>query len=945
MPACAPASPWDAAQAAAQIIAGAALPKLDTERSLALAWALKDACYAAWMSAPGHAVAAAQALAALALAAPHEVQVQALARWTQGIADITRGAMSEAAHAFDDAAAAFTAARLPHQAALTQVPKIMALSMLGQHDAAAACAQATLVALRAHGDTAAAAKVSLNLGSMQMQRDAYAVAATHYRQAAVLFARDGQMKHSVMADIAVADATTALGDFDEAERMYHRGRTRAAHHALPVVVVIANESLALLQLARGCYALALAGLEQARREYAAMAMPQHLAVAEKQLADVYLELHLLPEALALYDAALPRFEALEMVPEQGWTLAQQGRALALLARPDAAAAALQRAAELFAAQDNTVGAGAVALVHAEMAAATAQHGQALAWAQTAAGHFLQAAQPEGQLRAELAVAQAQLALGQQPAAAVAFAACLARARALGVLPQQVRALTGQGLLARQQGRPAAAHAAFEAAISLFEDQRRILVGDDLRQAWLGENLRPYREVLAMTLADERTGAASPQAVLEQLERVRARSMGERLTLGVDQEAETMAGADPAIERLRGRLNWLSRRLRKVQDDAGPTQALVGELRHTEHSLLEHLRRQRLGSPGPGAVPTVPEQGLVSSLCTALGSHQALVEYGVDGDELFACVVRHDGVRLERRLAGWPAVREALRSALFQIDTLRHGSAPVARHLPHLERRILQRMRELHGLLWAPLASHLAGCNQVLWVPHAQLAGLPLAALHDGHAWLGTQLELAMVPSARVALHGLHHPPGVPQSALVMGESTRLPQARAEARHVAGLFRRSVCLVDADATLAALRSQAGAADVIHLACHAQFRSDNPMFSALHLHDGAVTAEWLAGLKLRAAVVVLSACETGLAEQAQGDEQVGLVRGFLVAGAARVLATLWPVDDAVTARFMAAFYAAMSGGAGCASALQQAQTEVMRDHPHPCYWAGFALNGGW
>ena len=72
--------------------------------------------------------------------------------------------------------------------------------------------------------------------------------------------------------------------------------------------------------------------------------------------------------------------------------------------------------------------------------------------------------------------------------------------------------------------------------------------------------------------------------------------------------------------------------------------------------------------------------------TRLGEGDALVEYGVVDDELFACVVTRAGVVLQRHVADWPAVLEAVRSARFQIETLRHGAAPVARHLAVLTER-------------------------------------------------------------------------------------------------------------------------------------------------------------------------------------------------------------------------------------------------------------------
>jgi CHAT domain-containing protein len=181
--------------------------------------------------------------------------------------------------------------------------------------------------------------------------------------------------------------------------------------------------------------------------------------------------------------------------------------------------------------------------------------------------------------------------------------------------------------------------------------------------------------------------------------------------------------------------------------------------------------------------------------------------------------------------------------------------------------------------------------------------------------------------------------------LALGESTRLPHAGREAASVAALFEQGQAFVGERATLAVLREHAAAADVLHLACHAQFRADNPRFSALHLVDGLLTVDAAETLGLQACTVVLGACETGLAEVAVGDESVGLVRAFLVAGAARVLASLWPVEDEITAGFMARFHAALVGGDNPAAALRLAQAQTMSEHPHPYFWAAFTLHGGW
>ena len=949
-----------ATELARQMVDSGELPATSAvgKEALALAWALKNLCYAAWSSEPQRAAKAADALRSLCVAEPtgaqtqtqtqtqaptqaHAREIEALTDWTAGIAHVTRGQMTEATQCFDAAAEIFRSLDQAGHAAQTQVPKIMALSMLGQYDAAAECAEQAQREFVAQGDVRGAGKVSLNLGALHVQRGDYAQAARHSREASVLFARVGDHERSVSADINMADALASMGDFDEALRIYARARMRADTHGLPAQEAHVDMSVALLQLARGHYRDALSGFEAARRKYELLAHPQNLAIAEKQLADAYLELRLLPEALALFDHVLTRFQALNMSAEQPWTLAQLGRAQALLAQPAKAAESFQRAAALFTAQGSGVGESTVTLARAELALAASDASTALALAGQAARGFLAAGLADGRFRADVVTAHALLRTGAIEEARALFSATLDRTRELQLLTVQVRCLTGQGLAWQALGDHTAAQAAFNTAVELFEDQRRALPGDELRSAFLTDHLRPYQELLRMALRAH-AQAPSPKLaaeVLLQLDRFRARSLGERLaqSASADDNASTHG--------LRDRLNWLYRRVQRLDEEGEPSAALAEELRRTELELLEGARRSRLAAPAPERPTGSDDDFTVEALQRLLGEEGALVEYGVLDNELFACVVTRAGVTLHHRVAAWSDVLEALRAARFQIDTLRHGAAPVRDHLARLTTRTQLRMGRLHALVWAPLESALARCRQVLVVPHAQLGLLPFAALHDGECFLAQRCELAVTPSARLALRGLVRRPVRPRHALVLGESSRLPHAAHEAHFVAGLFPRGRAFVGAQATLDTLRAQAGSADVLHLACHGQFRSDNPMFSALHLHDAALTVELAEALNLRPGIVVLSACETGLAELGSGDEMVGLVRAFLVAGAARVLASLWPVDDEVTAAFMASFYAALCRGQTPAAALQLAQTEVMRQHPHPFYWAAFTLHGGW
>ena len=103
-----------------------------------------------------------------------------------------------------------------------------------------------------------------------------------------------------------------------------------------------------------------------------------------------------------------------------------------------------------------------------------------------------------------------------------------------------------------------------------------------------------------------------------------------------------------------------------------------------------------------------------------------------------------------------------------------------------------------------------------------------------------------------------------------------------------------------------------------------------------------------LNLSADLVVLSACETGLGTEVDGEGLVGLTRGFMYAGASRVVASLWKVSDEGTAVLMGHFYKAMEQqGMHPAAALPAAQTDMWKQKRwnDPYYWAAFQIQGEW
>jgi len=145
--------------------------------------------------------------------------------------------------------------------------------------------------------------------------------------------------------------------------------------------------------------------------------------------------------------------------------------------------------------------------------------------------------------------------------------------------------------------------------------------------------------------------------------------------------------------------------------------------------------------------------------------------------------------------------------------------------------------------------------------------------------------------------------------------------------------------------------------VHFATHGFLNSQHPELSGLmftmydeagRAQDGFLRAHEVFNLKLSADVVVLSACQTGLGKEVRGEGLVGLTRGFMYAGAPRVVVSLWNVSDAATAELMTRFYRGMLvEKLRPAKALQAAQVSMLKDkrYASPFYWAAFTLQGEW
>lgn len=197
--------------------------------------------------------------------------------------------------------------------------------------------------------------------------------------------------------------------------------------------------------------------------------------------------------------------------------------------------------------------------------------------------------------------------------------------------------------------------------------------------------------------------------------------------------------------------------------------------------------------------------------------------------------------------------------------------------------------------------------------------------------------------------------GVTSAGLII---PRLPGTRQEAEKILALVsaaeRKQAMDFVANKAMAT-SEELGKYRYIHFATHGFLDSLNPQLSGIVLslvdeqgasQNGFLRAHEIYNLKLPADLVVLSACQTGLGKEIRGEGLVGLTRGFMYAGAERVVVSLWGVDDEATSELMASFYSRMiKDGMPAAAALRAAQIEMLKQSrwQEPYFWAAFVLQG--
>ncbi|MBD2615439.1 CHAT domain-containing protein [Nostoc punctiforme FACHB-252] len=554
---------------------------------------------------------------------------------------------------------------------------------------------------------------------------------------------------------------------------------------------------------------------------------------------------------------------------------------------------------------------------------------------------------------------------------------------------------------RKQGNLNSALNKIKIVINIVEDLRTKINSQELRASYFAtvQNYYQFYIDLLMQMHKQEPSKGYDALALQTSERARARSLLELLT---EAKADIRQGVEPKLlsqERdLQKQIDVLEKR--RIQLLGGNyTKAQVQTLEKENEAVLEQYQQVqikiRATSPRYAALTQPQPLSLAQIQQQVLDENTLLLEYSLGEQRSYLWAVTN------KSITSYELPKRAEIEAIIQ-KFRQEITTPYLKHSPSLD--------TLSQIILAPVAPQLQNKRLVV-VSDGALQYVPFAALTKPNSQKTSKYEPLLInheiitlPSAStVAILRNEHkqrkpvaktlivladpifsidderlqskvqtsPPAITEpnlNTLALNRAAkdsevnfeRLKFTRHEAEQILALVPANKAKSAFDFT--ASRNTATSKDlsqynIIHFATHGILNSKHPELSGIVLslfddkgmpQNGFLRLHDVFNLNLKAELVVLSACKTGLGEEVKGEGLVGLTRGFMYAGSPRVVVSLWSVDDQATSELMKAFYQKMlQQGLKPAAALRTAQLEIWRTKRYaaPYYWAAFTLQGEW
>lgn len=870
--------------------------------------------------------------------------------WARGNALLFLGELDTCLDAYSTALSLLSTLGRVDLIAQVQTNCMLPLMWTGRLAEAQAMGRNALAVLIADGETRAVANLLLNLGACARRLGDHAAALAQAQQAAAIFTRLGDIGQAARCWITQAVALEQLDRFTSSEDLLQQAMMILAEQGKWADWARAALNIGILRARLADYQTALHWMSESRRAFLQASIEMDAAVADLYRAQCYLDVQLLPEALALGAELMEAFSRFNMPRQVARAALVQAEAYARQGQHEAAQQQLERARQIFRLEGDAVELALVDLRRVVLLQASGCNSESLCLAVAASEALDVHRYPLRHAEAHLLIAAACESLGRIDEAQTAYqVAWVAGSHAAGLTePPPIlayRIAYARGVIAEAAGDRALARGEYGQAIAYLERINRGLALDELRGGYLTDKRPVYEAAVRLALEDDRLEDAFHYAEL-----ARAGALREFLT---GKQPTDVIGDTDAVNRADARARWTWRAhalLHPVDLLAEVDEEYNAETQAAQLRELAELERELMAAEASAEV-TKQEAilGLVE-IQKYLPDGAALLAFEHIADRLLVFVVTAQQVHV-----AWLGSLTELRWAASRLG---HALEEVSlftdpADVTLLEEDLLVDLQMLYrAVLARPLAQLPQEITRLVIIPCDTLRSLPLEALHDGTCYMVERYSISYLPAASF-LAVLPEDQPAPGRAVLLAYSweERLPLATTEVAAIARILEAGATLVptlvtETRATESALRELAGQAGLLHIATHGVFRADAPLFSALYLADGPFPVHKVYELDLsHTALVTLSGCQTGLG-QGRGGEVLGLAHACFFAGAPTLVVSRWRVDDACTDQLMQDFYAALIHGLSVAGALQKAQRTMLAHYPHAGYWAAFAVWGrGW
>lgn len=488
----------------------------------------------------------------------------------------------------------------------------------------------------------------------------------------------------------------------------------------------------------------------------------------------------------------------------------------------------------------------------------------------------------------------------------------------------------EGKVLEALGDPGGACEAYKSSIEIIENTMNELKIEDYKRDFMRDKIEVYERLINLLLK-----MGKDKEAFEYNERARARAF---LDILANHRIDIHKGADPLLmekaEKLEGEIRFYSGEENRDEEK-------LLNLKKEYQKVLEELKQE---SPEYVSLKTVTPPPL-EKIQSLLDKDTVLLEYFCGEKDLILWIITKDNIftkittlerkELNNKISGY---REEI-AINMTVEKLKSDSWK-------------EMSKNLYSVIFGDIETYLKGKTRLIIVPHRSLHYLPFHTLINlQEQFLGEKYEISYLPSAAVLSYCREKNTDKKENLLAFEYGNLnippyppLPNSITEVEGLKKLYPHMEDYREEKMTKGIVKNRSENADIIHFATHGVLDPESPMFSKLILADDELNVYEIFDMKLKAYLVTLSACQTGLGDISEGDDLVGFSRAFIYAGTPTVCVSLWNVSDMATSEFMERFYFYLKKN-NKAQALRLAQIDIINKYPHPFCWAPFVLIGDW